>query len=75
MTRISLGFVVMIAAMGLATSAAHGQEASKDTTLSASGDAVAGQNVFRKCQACHNPGASAAFKPSPNLDKIFGRVA
>ena len=75
MTRISLGFVVMIAAMGVATGGTYGQEAGEDTTLSASGDAVAGQTVFRKCQACHNPGASAAFKPGPNLDKIFGRVA
>ena len=75
MTRISLGFVVMIAAMGAVTGGAYGQEASEDTTLSASGDAVSGQNVFQKCQACHNPGASVTYKPGPNLDKIFGRVA
>ena len=75
MTRLSLGFVVMIAAMGAVTGGAFGQEASEDTTLSASGDAVSGQNVFRKCQACHNPGASVTYKPGPNLDKIFGRVA
>lgn len=75
MTRISLGFVVMIAAMGAVTGGAYSQEASEDTTLSASGDAVSGQNVFRKCQACHNPGASMTYKPGPNLDKIFGRMA
>lgn len=75
MTRISLGFVVMIAAMGAVTGAAYGQEAGEDTTLSARGDAGAGQNVFRKCQACHNPGVSVTYKPGPNLDKIFGRVA
>ena len=49
MTRISLDFVVMIAAMGVATSAAHGQEAGEDTTLSASGDAGAGPRKRYQC--------------------------
>ncbi len=39
-----------------------------------SGDAAAGEKVFRKCQACHAVGADAANKTGPELNGIVGRV-
>ena len=39
------------------------------------GDAERGQNVFKKCRACHQIGPDADNKIGPHLNGIFGRVA
>lgn len=38
-------------------------------------DAVAGANVFRKCQACHTVGEGAKNRVGPVLNGVLGRVA
>jgi len=38
-----------------------------------SGDAAAGEKVFRKCQACHEVGADARNKVGPLLSGVVGR--
>lgn len=39
----------------------------------AGGDAAAGADVFKKCRACHEVGASATNKVGPILNGLFGR--
>ena len=39
------------------------------------GDAERGQNVFKKCRACHQIGPDADNKIGPHLNGIFGRMA
>jgi cytochrome c len=39
------------------------------------GDAAAGEEVFKKCRACHEVGPSARNKVGPILNGIVGRTA
>ncbi|MEZ5841393.1 MAG: cytochrome c family protein [Hyphomicrobiales bacterium] len=58
---IGLAAALLIAGMG----AAFAQD----------GDAAAGENVFKKCKACHDvPGAAAKNKVGPILTGISGRA-
>ena len=41
----------------------------------AEGDATEGAEVFRKCRACHDVGATAKNKVGPLLNGIMGRQA
>ena len=41
--------------------------------LAQEGDAAAGEQVFRKCQACHAVGENATNKVGPQLNDLFGR--
>jgi len=41
----------------------------------AEGDAAAGENVFKKCRACHAVGDGAKNKVGPQLNDLFGRTA
>lgn len=43
--------------------------------LLASADVAAGENVFKKCAACHNKAAGAANKVGPNLWNIVDGAA
>jgi cytochrome c len=45
--------------------------ASADDTIT--GDAEAGEKVFRKCQACHEVGADAKIKIGPVLNGVVNR--
>ena len=40
----------------------------------ASGDAAAGEKLFRRCMACHNVGPGATNKIGPELNNVFGRT-
>lgn len=44
-------------------------------TDASAGDPVAGEKVFRKCQACHAVGEGAKNKVGPELNGIVGRKA
>lgn len=39
----------------------------------ADGDAAAGEDVFKKCKACHDVGEGAKNKVGPQLNGIIGR--
>jgi cytochrome c len=39
------------------------------------GDAAAGEKVFKKCRACHEVGADAKSKVGPELNDVVGRKA
>ncbi len=39
------------------------------------GDPEAGENVFRKCQACHQVGEDAQNRVGPMLNDVIGRTA
>ncbi|ETX27945.1 c-type cytochrome [Roseivivax isoporae] len=43
--------------------------------LAQDGDAEAGENVFRKCQACHQVGEDAQNRVGPVLNGVVGRTA
>ena len=45
------------------------------TTAAAEGDAELGENVFRKCKACHAVGENAKAKVGPVLNDIMGMQA
>jgi cytochrome c len=42
-------------------------------SVAADGNAEAGEDVFKKCRACHDVGASAQNKVGPKLTGIIGR--
>lgn len=44
------------------------------TQVASAGDAKAGAQVFKKCQACHAVGPNAANKIGPELNGIFGEA-
>ena len=56
------------AALAASIGAGHAQEALM------TGDASAGEGVFRRCQACHAVGEGAVNKVGPQLNELFGRV-
>ncbi|MCC0057466.1 MAG: cytochrome c family protein [Rhodobiaceae bacterium] len=41
----------------------------------ADGDAAKGENVFKKCRACHEIGEGAKVKVGPVLNGVIGRTA
>ena len=45
------------------------------TPVLAAGDPVAGQQVFKKCMACHAVGDGAKNRVGPELNDLFGRTA
>src|SRR6187551_154200 len=63
--KAALAVAVLTAAMSLAQAAqAQGQP-----------DAAAGENVFRKCKACHRIGEGAKSLIGPELNGLDGRHA
>ena len=48
---------------------------SLSTTAMAEGDAVNGENVFKKCKICHQIGDTAKNQVGPMLTGIIGRKA
>ena len=44
-------------------------------TASAQGNAENGEQIFRKCRACHDIGPSAKNRVGPHLNGIIGRKA
>jgi cytochrome c2 len=44
-------------------------------TVEAAGNADEGENVFKKCRACHAVGDNAKNKVGPHLNDVFGRAA
>lgn len=64
--------IILAASMAsFITSAVLAQDAEFEIT----GDAAAGEKVFRKCQACHEVGADAKNKVGPILTGVLGRTA
>jgi cytochrome c len=43
------------------------------SAIAADGNAEAGEDVFKKCRACHDVGADAKIKVGPPLNGIIGR--
>ena len=39
------------------------------------GDAEAGERIYRKCKSCHQVGQGAKHRIGPHLNGVFGRVA
>lgn len=63
-TKLTLLSATLLAASGLAlTDAARAQ------------DAAAGEDVYKKCRACHQVGETAKNAVGPVLNGIFGRKA
>lgn len=52
-----------------------GFAAAEDMAFEITGDAEAGEKVFRKCRACHEVGEDAKAKAGPVLNGIVGRDA
>lgn len=57
-----------------AAPAAGGFDAAKVAAAVATGKAAAGQEVFKKCSACHTTENGGAAKAGPNLFGIVGRA-
>ncbi len=61
----SVRLLTLVASVGMA-----GGAAAQET-----GDAAAGEKIFRKCMACHTIEDGAANRVGPNLHNVVGRVA
>lgn len=61
--KIALKLLTSIAAVALSASA----------TLAQDGNAEAGEDVFKKCRACHDIGPDAKNKVGPVLNGLIGR--
>ncbi|PUB12847.1 c-type cytochrome [Yoonia sediminilitoris] len=72
--RFVLGFLMATGAV-LTGATAYAENQSAELTFELTGDAAAGERVFRKCQACHDVGAGAMPKSGPVLNGILGRPA
>lgn len=68
---IGLAIVASIAMAGGASAESHAEEVAFEIT----GDAAAGERVFRRCAACHAVGEGAEAKAGPVLNGIVGRAA
>lgn len=62
------------AAAAAAPAAAAAFDAAKVAAATASGNAAAGQEVFKKCAACHTADRGGAAKVGPNLHGIVGKT-
>ena len=63
----SLSFTAIVfGAFALASTSAHAFD---------DGDAAKGENVFKRCMACHMVGDGAKNKVGPVLNAVFGRTA
>lgn len=60
---------MLIGVVALALGATSGQAVAQE------GDPEAGEQVFRRCQACHMVGENAQARVGPPLNDLFGRVA
>lgn len=63
-------------ALGLMTAPAAWAESHDDgggSNAEITGDAAAGETVYRKCMACHDVGEGARNKVGPELNGIVGR--
>ncbi len=49
-------------------------DAAKVAAAAATGDAKAGQDVFKKCSSCHTIESGGANKTGPNLHAVVGRA-
>lgn len=58
------GFAAVVVAVGVSLSGA---------ALAQDGNAEAGEDVFKKCRACHDVGPDAKNKVGPQLNGIIGR--
>ena len=67
-TAYALAFGLMTVSAATAESHNGGGE----TTWEITGDAAAGERVFRKCMACHAVGEGARNKVGPELNGIVG---
>ncbi len=61
--KIALKLLTSIAAVALSASATFAQD----------GNAEAGEDVFKKCRACHDVGPDAKNKVGPMLNGLIGR--
>lgn len=61
-------------AKAAAPAAAAAFDAAKVVAAAATGNAGAGQEVFKKCAACHTAEAGGAAKTGPNLHGIVGKA-
>ena len=61
--KIALKLLTSIAAVALSASATFAQD----------GNAEAGEDVFKKCRACHDVGPEAKNKVGPMLNGLIGR--
>ena len=62
-------FAMLPAGFAMAESHSGGDDMAMEIT----GDAEAGERVFRKCQACHAVGEDARNKVGPQLNGVVGR--
>ncbi|ETW12246.1 cytochrome c2 [Roseivivax marinus] len=62
---------------GFAFAASHESDDSSGASMEMeiTGDAEAGEQVFRKCQACHMVGEDAQNRVGPTLNGVVGRTA
>ncbi len=75
-----LSLAVVLALPAAAQEGAQGGDAQGGTGVTVSaeeivGDAAAGGQVFRRCQACHEVGEGAEHKVGPILNGVVGRPA
>ncbi|MCG6901137.1 MAG: cytochrome c family protein [Rhodobacter sp.] len=65
-----------LTALVIGTAMALGSAAGADShEFEITGDAAAGEKVFRKCKACHQVGPDAQNKVGPVLNAVLGRAA
>lgn len=70
------GNIAYAVALGLTTvtaASAQSQDGAGGTAFDISGDASAGEAVYRKCMACHAVGEDARNKVGPQLNGVLGR--
>ena len=70
-TKIACAMAVGLMTAG--TVFARASDESSDMAFEVSGDASAGEAVFRKCMACHAVGEGAGNKMGPELNGVVGR--
>ena len=72
MTLLKTSLIGTAVAFGISLSGAAWADAH---SFEITGDAAAGEKVFRKCKACHEIGEGAQSKTGPALNGILGRAA
>ena len=71
----ALGAALAFGGTAFAESHAMSDEDKAAMMESITGDAEAGEKVFRKCAACHAVGEDAKNKVGPHLNVVVGRMA